>query len=132
MCVHLHTHHTCTSVYICACVYMYMSFVCTVSHNTVSVCTLCIHDMCVYIHTRIYVHACTHTCPCMFMCSCGLAMHKLRCLSFLLLRNQRVCHFALLLHKLDKLKPSGFIRKKWIFPSHTVSVISSSLVNNLC
>lgn len=85
--------------------------------------------VCVYIYTHVYTCTPIHVCSYVPM---GLS-HKSEMLEFPSPWKLESCHIALLLLKLDKLKLSGFIRKKWILQSHTVSVISSSsLLNKLC
>lgn len=120
-------------LYICMYAYIdiYMSFICSVFHNTV--CAYCV-STCIYIHTSIYEHEyfiyIYMYASYAFTCSCGLAMQKWDAWVSFSLETREFIIF-LLLHKLAKLKIKRFIRKKWILQFHTVCVISSSLVNKL-
>lgn len=85
-------------LYICMYAYIdiYMSFICSVFHNTV--CAYCV-STCIYIHTSIYEHECF-----IYIYVCFICFHvflwachaKVRCVSFLLLGNQRVHHIPLI------------------------------------
>lgn len=94
-------------------------------------CAVCVSTICVciYIHTHVYICKPIHVCSYVHM---DLS-HRSEMLEFPSPWKPESCHIALSLLKLDKLKLSGFIRKKLILQSHTVSVISSSsLLNKLC
>lgn len=112
-CVCICIHVTCAHqyIYICAYAHRYMSFVCTMSHNTMWVCVLCIFMICVYTYKDLCTCIHTHV----HVCCCGLAMQKNEMLEFPSPQKPDSLSYRLLLHKLGKSKPSGFIRKKWIF-----------------
>lgn len=106
----------CVSISMCAYVYIYIVCLQCVSQYYVNVWSVCI-------------------CVCMCICVCCALLRACHAewdvwVSFSLETREFVL-FCLLLHNLDKSKLNGFIRKKWILQSLTVSVISSSLVNIL-
>lgn len=73
--------------------------------------------VCAYICTHVCIYAHIHACSYVPM---GLP-HKSEMLEFPSPWKPESCHIVLLLFKLDKLKLSGFIRKKWIFAiSHCI------------
>lgn len=107
--------YTCVTVcaYMCVHIYTYILFCLQcVSEYYVNVWSLCNHSVCVYAYMHVFV------CVCVFLWAYHTEWNTW--VSFSLEAREFVL-FCLLLHKLDKSKLSGFIRKKWIFAiSHCI------------